>query len=275
VEPPAVFNEDYKTIQRMVPMLQRVLIVDPQPNGGRLISDLMRNVAHSQIWTAPSTAKAIPLAKSIDPQLVFVEMCGPGLDGCEFARSLRRSHLGCRQTPIIMVTSTATAAGILAARDAGVHEFLRKPFTTKDLLRRLEAVTLRPRDWIEAVAYIGPDRRRFNSGDYTGALKRRSDVKDDTDAVRILQALKILKAAVAAVGHDPAQALRSMQAQTRELQRAALAVMDIRLTEAAGEFGRYLAAAADKPLLPAEVAAQAAPLLALAPKEDRRDTAAA
>jgi CheY-like chemotaxis protein len=274
-EPPAVFNEDYKTIQRMVPMLQRVLIVDPQPNGARLIADLMRNIARSQIWTAPSTAKAIPLAKSIDPQLVFVEMSGPGLDGCEFARSLRRSHLGCRQTPIVMVTSTATAAGILAARDAGVHEFLRKPFTTKDLLRRLEAVTLRPRDWIEAVAYIGPDRRRFNSGDYAGALKRRSDVKDDTDAVRILQALKILKAAVAAVGHDPAQALRSMQAQARELQRAALAVMDIRLAEAAGEFDRYLAASADKPLLPAEVAAQAAPLLALAPKEDRRDTAAA
>ncbi|HEY3697251.1 response regulator [Phenylobacterium sp.] len=274
-EPPAVFNEDYKTIQRMVPMLQRVMIVDPQPNGARLIADLMRNTARSQIWTAASTPKALGLAGNVDPQLVFVEMSGPGLDGCEFARSLRRSHLACRQTPIIMVTSTATAAGILAARDAGVHEFLRKPFTTKDLLRRLEAVTLRPRDWIEAVAYIGPDRRRFNSGDYTGALKRRSDIKADTDAARILQALKILKAAVAAVAHDPAQALRSMRAQVSELQRAALAVMDIRLAEAAGEFGRYLAAAADKPLVAADVAAQAAPLLAFTSADEDRDTEAA
>lgn len=270
-----MFDEDYKTIQRMVPMLQRVMIVDPQPNGARLISDLMRNIARSQIWSAPSTPKALGLAKSVDPQLVFVEMTGPGLDGCEFARSLRRSHLECRQAPIIMVTSTATAAGILAARDAGVHEFLRKPFTTKDLLRRLEAVTLRQRHWIEAVAYIGPDRRRFNSGDYSGPLKRRSDVKDDTDAARILQALRILKAAVAAVGHDPTQALRSMQAQVGELQRAAMAVMDIRLAEASADLGRYLAQAADKPLLAAEVALRAAPLLALAPEGEGQDVQAA
>jgi hypothetical protein len=48
------------------------------------------------------------------------------------------------------------AGAILAARDAGVHEFLRKPYSMKDLVRRLEAVTLRDRDWVEGVGYIGP-----------------------------------------------------------------------------------------------------------------------
>ena len=38
---------------------------------------------------------------------------------------------------------------------------MRKPFTIGDLERRLEAVTLKPRDWVEAVQYVGPDRRRF------------------------------------------------------------------------------------------------------------------
>jgi CheY-like chemotaxis protein len=270
-----VFNEDYKTIQRMTPMLQRVMIVDPQPAGSRLISDLMRNIARSQVWTSPSTEKALALAKSVDPHIIFVEMSGAGLDGCDFTRALRRSHLACRQVPVIMVTATATAAGILAARDAGVHEFLRKPFTTKDLLRRLEAVTLRPRDWIEAVVYIGPDRRRFNSGDYTGALKRRSDTKGTPDAARVLQALKILKAAVAAVGHDPVQAMRSMQAQAAELQRAAVAIADTRLSEATGEFQRYLVIAAKAPLIPADVVGHAAALIALMPKDQPRDAEAA
>jgi CheY-like chemotaxis protein len=270
-----VFNEDFKTIQKMAPLLQRVMIVDPQPMGARLLSDLMRNIAHSQIWTAPNTAKGLQLAKSVDPHLVFVEMAGPELDGCEFTKLLRRSHMACRQAPVIMVTSTATAAGILSARDAGVHEFLRKPFTTKDLLRRLEAVTLRPRDWIEAISYIGPDRRRFNSGDYSGALKRRSDAKATPDAARILQALKILKAAVGAVERDPVQALRSMQAQAAELQRAAAAVNDARMAEAAGEFARYLAAQAGKPLVPAEAAERAAALIAMIPKEEPGKTQAA
>jgi two-component system, response regulator PdtaR len=266
-----VFNEDYKTVQRMVPMLQRVMIVDPQPQGARLISELMRNIARSQIYNTPTVAKGLALAKSVDPQVVFVEMSGPGLDGCEFTRALRRSHLVCRQAPVIMVTATATAAGILAARDAGVHEFLRKPFTTRDLLRRLEAVTLRPRDWIEAVGYIGPDRRRFNSGDYSGPLKRRSDQRETPEAARILQALKILKAAVAAVARDPEQAMRSMQAQTAALQRAAVAVADIKLSSATGDFQRYLAGAAAAPLDADDVAAHAAPLLALMPPDTGRE----
>lgn len=272
-----MFNEDYKIIQRMAPMLQRVLIVDPQTAGARLVSDLMRNIARSQIWTAPSAAKALSLAKSVDPHLIFVEMSGPGLDGGDFVRALRRSDLACRQAPVIMTAAAATAGGILAARDAGVHEFLRRPFTTKDLLRRLEAVTLRPRDWIEAVSYIGPDRRRFNSGDYSGALKRRSDTRATPDSARILQALKILKAAVAAVPTDPVQALRSMQAQAAELQKAAVAVADMALSTASAEFQRYLNTAATKGELDAaEAAANAAPLLALMPKDvdDREEEAA-
>jgi CheY-like chemotaxis protein len=271
-----VFNEDYKTIQRMTPMLQRVLIVDPQPAGARLIADLMRNIARSQIWTAPTAAKAMDLAKSIDPHIIFVEMSGAELDGGAFTRALRRSDLVCRQAPVIMVTATATAAGILAARDAGMHEFLRKPFTTKDLLRRLEAVTLRPRDWIEAVSYVGPDRRRFNSGDYAGDLKRRSDIQATPDSERILQALKILKAAVAAVGSDPIQALRSMQAQAAELQKSAVAVADMKLSAATADFQRYLNAAQAKGSLDAtDAATHAAPLLAMLPTEAQsRDVAA-
>ena len=52
---------------------------------------------------------------------------------------------------------------------------MRKPFTIKDLERRLEAVTLKPRDWVEAVQYVGPDRRRFNSAEYKGPRKRKAD----------------------------------------------------------------------------------------------------
>nr|6SFT_A Chain A, Two-component receiver protein CleD [Caulobacter vibrioides NA1000] len=33
----------------------------------------------------------------------------------------------------------------------------------------------KPREWVEAVAYVGPDRRRFNSADYKGPRKRKAD----------------------------------------------------------------------------------------------------
>ena len=264
-----MFNEENKLIQRMVPMLQRVLIVDPAPASARLLADLMRNISAGHLWNAPSNRRGLEAADQVNPQLIFVELSGVNVDGVDFARRVRHSEMNCRQAPIIMVTATATAGAILGARDAGVHEFLRKPYTAKDLLRRLEAVTLRPRDWVEAVDYIGPDRRRFNSGDYTGKLKRRSDIKTTPDAARITQALKILKSAVSAAASDPKQALRSMQAQGADLQRAAVAVGDLKLVTTVADFQRYLTAATESGvLIPREVAAKAAPLLALLPADE-------
>ena len=140
----------------------------------------------------------------------------------------------------------------------------------KDLLRRLEAVTLRQRDWVEAVDYIGPDRRRFNSGDYTGALKRRSDARETPDSERLAQALKILRSAIEAIGSDPSQAMRSMQAQVTDLRKCGMSVADLKLTTAANDFGRYLDEIERKgaPYNQDQLAAKAATLLSYMPREE-------
>ena len=235
-----LFDADAKTIKAMSPMLQRVVVLDPQPQSARFVGDLMRTIARSEVWVAETNAKAMQMVGTYDPHIVFVEMSSGAVNGATFTRQLRRSRLKCRYAPVIMITGQATAAGILAARDAGVHEFLRKPFTMKDLLRRLEAVTLRQRDWVEAVGYVGPDRRRFNSGDYSGPLKRRSDAQATPDSARLAQALKILRSSIGAVDLDPEQAMRSMLVQASDLQKAGMAMADIKLTTAAIDFGRYL-----------------------------------
>jgi CheY-like chemotaxis protein len=227
-----VFSSDAKTLQRIAPMIQRVLIVDPMPASVKLLADLLRDIAPCQLWTAVDATRALAQAERIDPHIFFVEQTAT-LDGARFTRSLRRSELSCRKAPVIVTTAVATASAIVAARDAGAHEFLRKPYTIKDLVRRLEAATLRPRDWVEGVGYVGPDRRRFNSGDYAGPLKRQADAVATPNAARIVQALKILKAAVAAIDTDPKQALRAMLAQADELQSAALVASDFKLRSAA------------------------------------------
>ena len=235
-----LFTADDKLQQRLAPHLQRVLVVDPQPAAVKLLGDLLRSITAAQILTATNDQKALQLARMIDPQIIFVEYNGPGMDGARLARAIRRSEFNCRKAPILMVTGEATAQAILGARDAGVHEFLRKPFTIKDLLRRLEAVALKPRDWVEAVQYVGPDRRRFNSGDYAGPRKRKSDARKTPDQARVLQALKIVRAAAGALDSDWMQARRALLAQTSDLQKAAVAVGDMKLMEAAIALGRQL-----------------------------------
>ncbi|HEV2533060.1 response regulator [Phenylobacterium sp.] len=270
-----MFDNDAKIIERMAPLLRRVLIADPHTANARQLGELIRSIVRCQVWAAPNTDKALKLAGTVEPDLIFVELSAERLDGVEFTAKLRRSALSCRQAPVIIVTGQATAAAILAARDAGVHEFLRRPFTVKDLLRRLEAITLRPRDWIEAVDYVGPDRRRFNSGDYSGPLKRRSDAPVTPDSARTSQALKIVRSAIAAVQKDPVQALRALQTQGLDLQKAGVKAGDMKLTNAAIEFNRYLgqverAGGFDV----AELERRAAPLLAYLPKDESGAVAA-
>lgn len=237
-----MFTADAKLQRQLAPHMQRVLIVDPQPAAMKLLGDLLRSISSAQIMTAPGDQKAMQLAARFDPQIIFVEYNGPGLDGARLARAIRRSDFSCRKAPILMVTGEATAQAILGARDAGIHEFLRKPFTIKDLLKRLEAVALKPRDWVEAVQYVGPDRRRFNSGDYAGPRKRKSDARKTPDQARVLQALKIVRAAAGSLDSDWHQARRALLAQVQDLQKAAVAVGDMNLMDAAVALGRQLPA---------------------------------
>jgi CheY-like chemotaxis protein len=236
-----VLGVDARTHQRISAIMQRALIVDPHAASAKLLGELLRDIGACQIWTAPDIPRGLALAGAVEPHLVLVDQ-SPELDGAAFARAFRRGELACRKAPIIMFCGQATATMIINARDAGVHEFLRKPFTIKDLLRRLEAVSARPRDWVEGVAYVGPDRRRFNSGDYSGSLKRRVDYAVTPDAARVEQSLKILKAALDALEADPRQAKRAMLAQVGALcesghvaadpaLRAAVANLDRRLHE--------------------------------------------
>lgn len=222
---------DAQSLRRFAGRLDRVLVVDPQTSSTRLVHELLKDVGARHVVIEPSAARAMAWALKEEPQLIITEYSGPGFNGLDFVRALRRSDMECRKAPVIMITGEATAGAILGARDAGVHEFLKKPFTIKDLIRRLEAVTLRNRDWVEGVHYIGPDRRRFNSGDYQGPRKRKSD-PGTTDAARVEQALRILRAALGAIDSDPRQAMRAMQAQASQLTTAAVAMGDTALATA-------------------------------------------
>ncbi len=261
-----MFTADAKTHQRICALMQRVLVVGAQPASSKLLADLLRDICQCQIWTASETPRALAVAEGVEPHVVFVDH-GAGLDGLGFTRALRRSDVGCRKAPVIMVSSEATAAVIIGARDAGVHEFLRKPFTIRDLTRRLEAVAARPRDWVEGIGYVGPDRRRFNSGDYSGPLKRRVDHAVTPDEARVQQALKILKAALAAIEIDPRQALRAMRAQAEILVNSQRACADPALRGLATKLGDGLSKLDPVTLRRAQVEGLVLPLLDRLPAE--------
>ncbi|MEO8113242.1 MAG: response regulator [Phenylobacterium sp.] len=182
-------------VQSLTDFLQRVLIVDPQPANAELVSTLMSQVARPRIWVATSGKRALTMAAKADPQMIFVELSSGSVDGLAFTRALRRSDLACRKAPVILSGGAAAADVLVAARDAGAHEFLPRPFTGRHLLQRLEAAALMERDWIEADCYVGPDRRRFNSGDYAGPQRRQDQAGEPGAFRRALTFLRPRRAA--------------------------------------------------------------------------------
>jgi len=253
----------------LAPHLERVLLMESSQANARMIADLIKDLGAQRLYVETAEASALETCRQLEPQLIITELSGPKFDALRFTRNLRRSGLSCRRVPVIVITADATAGAILGARNVGVHEFLRKPFTIRDLTRRIEAVMLRGRDWIEAMNYVGPDRRRFNSGGYQGHRKRRADAESQETADGVERALRILKSAFAAVETDPVQARRSIQAQAADLHAIAMRSNDLKLIGAVAPLQRALAAMGDDGALSRPVLeAAAAPLWIYLPTED-------
>lgn len=240
-----MFAADARTLAKIEPVIRRVLIVDPHMPSARLLADLMKGMGAREVMMEQDEKAALAAARDLEPGIVFTEHAGPQLDGESLTRRLRRSNLSCRRAPVIMVTATATAASIKGARDCGVHEYLRKPFTSGDLFKRVEIVTMKPRDWIEAVGYVGPDRRRFNSGEYAGPQKRSVDKPKSAAEVTLAskdQAMRILAAALDQFDSDPMQAVRAVREQAVVLKALGMKVSDTRLIIATSALESALAA---------------------------------
>jgi DNA-binding response OmpR family regulator len=73
-----------------------------------------------------------------------------------------------------MLTGHGEPERVIEARDAGVSEFLVKPFTTKSLYQRIVHLIERPRQFVRSGEYFGPDRRR-RVEDFAGEDRRQVD----------------------------------------------------------------------------------------------------
>lgn len=159
---------------RLQPLLKRVLVVDANRHMAELLGGCLKAYGCPEITIEETSAAALVAARTIQPSLIVTEALDDA-DPFALIRSIRRSSMACRQTPVFVLTTLATASAIRLAKDAGAHEFLRKPFSPRDLLRRLDHLVQQPRPWVEKTAYAGPDRRSFNSG---AARRRLSDRMD-------------------------------------------------------------------------------------------------
>lgn len=138
-----------------------VLIIDPQPNMAMLVATMFRGIGRWELAEANDAKHALFQLSKRPFDIIIIDDSITNPDAVELVRRIRaNADDQNRLTPIIMMAAAPDAARIAAARDAGITEFLRKPFAAAHLKSRLDGIAAQPRGFIEADAYIGPDRRR-------------------------------------------------------------------------------------------------------------------
>lgn len=149
-----------------------VLIVDDNRFVRRLLEGTLRSFGIENLISegdATAAIKRLRLSKS-DPvkagvgsiDLILSDYVMPGVDGGLFLRWVRTDEQAPdRFVPFIMVSGAADREVVEMARDAGVTEFLAKPFSAKSIADHLLQVINKPRPFILAKGYFGPDRRRL------------------------------------------------------------------------------------------------------------------
>lgn len=138
-----------------------VLVADSSAHMASLVAVMLRGLGRKDIREAYDASKAMTELKRRVFDVVIIDDTLDGMDGVAFTRKLR-AMTDCqnRLVPIIMMSAAPDAKRIAEARDAGVTEFLRKPFAANHLQSRLANIEANPRGFIEAAEYRGPDRRR-------------------------------------------------------------------------------------------------------------------
>jgi DNA-binding response OmpR family regulator len=157
-----------------------VLVADPSSHMAALVAVMLRSLGIRAVDAAIDLNQTGALLMRHPYGLILIDEQLAGSDGFDMIRALRKlgTHPN-RETPIFMMAAAPDAKMIATARDAGVTEFLRKPFSAEHIKLRLDGLKNAPRAFVEGQVYAGPDRRRRA---LPGTPSRRSSDKTTSKA---------------------------------------------------------------------------------------------
>ena len=118
-----------------------ILVVEDEPEVQQLIAINLQHAGYRALRAANVPA-AETLMREVLPNMVLLDWTLPETLGVTFARRLRGDQRTA-EIPIIMLTARAQEADKVAALDAGVDDYITKPFSPRELLARIRAVMRR------------------------------------------------------------------------------------------------------------------------------------
>lgn len=117
----------------------RVLIAEDEALIRMDLREMLEEEGHEVVGEAQDGAQAVELTTSLTPDIVFMDVKMPRMDGIAAAREI----CAVGTAPVVMVTAFSQQAHVEEASDAGAMGYLVKPFTKRDILPAMQIAVSR------------------------------------------------------------------------------------------------------------------------------------
>jgi len=117
---------------------QLVLVADDEEDIRALVAFRLQRAGYDVI-TAADGEEALTLATTRHPDLIVLDMMMPKATGLEVTRSLRGQD-STKDIPVILLTARAQEADVASGFEAGADDYVKKPFSPKDLQSRVQTL---------------------------------------------------------------------------------------------------------------------------------------
>lgn len=116
-----------------------VLVVDDYNAMTRIIRNLLKQIGFQDIDSAANGGDALDKMHGKRYGLVISDWNMAPMTGYELLKEVRQDP-GLARTPFIMVTAESKTENVIAAKKAGVSNYIVKPFNAQTLQSKIEAV---------------------------------------------------------------------------------------------------------------------------------------
>lgn len=114
----------------------RMLVIDDSPTIVALLKRMLQQNQY-EVLEAFDAESGIEIARREVPDLIFLDIVLPGMDGFNALRTLRRDP-ATRDVPIIMISGNAQATEQFYVQRIGADDFMKKPFSRAEVFSRIE-----------------------------------------------------------------------------------------------------------------------------------------
>ena len=121
--------------------MHTVLIIEDERDLADLVAFNLERVGYQTV-IARDGMEGMTAANRMIPELILLDQMLPGMPGTEVCKHLKRSDMTAR-IPIIMMSARSEEIDRVIGFEAGVDDYVAKPFSTWELLLRVKAILRR------------------------------------------------------------------------------------------------------------------------------------